>query len=483
MEPTENNVTETTTQVEQPVTETTEVVETSPVAEPVSVQTPEPIESKPEFVCTEAARPVEPIKQVPKKESFLKKHKALIGGITAGALTLAVLGAVFIPRLQNISIPDPNSGKNIETNSNKNLLISVLKLESGSKMPTYDMFFSEEVAEKYEIRYFLKDQQLTLDDVSIVDNEVRYLKGTDTYKIELVSENETLTTSLEVIDTQKPAVVLKTINVNFAEEYNPKDFVNQYDDNSREYAFTVKLKDESQKSFNKSGQHSVMIEVCDTSDNCTDQRATVIVGDKSNALLGTKEKEIIIKTEEMKYGLKKVTYVNVTYNIYKDGSTEELRRGSEEVRVDQSGFNGTPKTMKEEMEANFNSYASSRTTILNKTNEYRKEKGVPALVLDEELSKIATLRAMEIAYSGVMSHTRPNKEEWITIVTDYTGKEQEARMAENVAGEYDTDVEVVTEWHNSKSHNSIMMEQNFKKVGIGKYSFNGKTYWVQHFSE
>ena len=327
MEPTENNVTETTTQVEQPVTEATEVVESSPVAEPVSVQTPEPIESKPEFVCTEAARPVEPIKQVPKKESFFKKHKALIGGITAGALTLAVLGAVFIPRLQYLSIPDPNSGKNIETNSNKNLLISVLKLESGSKMPTYDMFFSEEVAENYEIRYFLKDQQLTLDDVSIVDNEVRYLKGTDTYKIELVSENETLTTSLEVIDTQKPAVVLKTINVNFAEEYNPKDFVNQYDDNSREYAFTVKLKDESQKSFNKSGQHSVMIEVCDTSDNCTDQRATVIVGDKSNSLLGTKEKEIIIKTEEMKYGLKKVTNVNVTYNIYKDGSTEELRRG------------------------------------------------------------------------------------------------------------------------------------------------------------
>ena len=103
MEPTENNVTETTTQVEQPVTEATEVVESSPVAEPVSVQTPEPIESKPEFVCTEAARPVEPIKQVPKKESFFKKHKALIGGITAGALTLAVLGAVFIPRLQEFS--------------------------------------------------------------------------------------------------------------------------------------------------------------------------------------------------------------------------------------------------------------------------------------------------------------------------------------------------------------------------------------------
>ena len=82
-----------------------------------------------------------------------------------------------------------------------------------------------------------------------------------------------------------------------------------------------------------------------------------------------------------------------------------------------------------------------------------------------------------------MSHTRPNKQDWITIVDEYTGKERETRMAENVAGEYDTDVEVVTEWHNSKSHNAIMLEGNFTKIGIGKYSFNGKTYWVQLFSE
>lgn len=472
------------TTVEQPVQAPQPVVEQSPVEAPVSTPTPAPVESKPEFVCTEAARPVEPVITPKKKESFFSKHKALIGGITAGALTIAILCAVFIPKLKNLAIPDPNAGKSIETNSNKDKLITVLKLESGSKLPTYTMFFSDtNFEEQYEIKYYLNEQELTLDDISVEEKDVRYLKGTKTYKIELVSETETLTTSLEVIDTQKPAVVLKTINVNFAEEYNPKDFVNQYDDNSREYAFTVKLKDENQKSFNKSGQHSVMIAVCDTSDNCTDQRGTVIVGDKSDALLGTKEKEITVKTEDMKYGLKKVTYVNVTYNVFKDGSTEELRRSSEQIKVDQSGFNGTVATMKSEMETTYKSYASSRTTILLKTNEYRKEKGVATLTLDEELSKIAMLRAMEIAYSGVMSHTRPNKQDWITIVDEYTGKERETRMAENVAGEYDTDVEVVTEWHNSKSHNAIMLEGNFTKIGIGKYSFNGKTYWVQLFSE
>ena len=492
MEQNENNITETTT-VEQPVTEIPvvqepvpepqPVVETTPVPEPISVQTPEPVQSMPEFVCTEAARPVEPVVQPVKKESFFSKHKVLIGGITAGALTIAVLAAVFVPRLNNMTIPDPNAGKNINASSNKDKLISVLKLESGSKLPKYDMFFSDNSVEEYEIKYYLNDQQLTLDDISEVEKDVRYLKGTNTYKVELVNSNETLTTSLEVIDTQKPAVVLKTINVNYGEVYNPKDFVNQYDDNSREYAFTVNLKDESQKSFSKSGQHSVLIEVCDKSNNCTDQRGTIIVGDKSNALTGTKEQKITIKTEDLKYGLKKVTYVNVIYNVFNDGSTEELRRGSEEITVDQSGFNGTAATMKEEMLSNFNSYASSRTTILNKTNEFRKEKGVAALTLDEELSKIATLRAMEIAYSGVLSHTRPNGKDWTTMWEDYKGKDRDIVMAENIAGEYNTDVEVVTEWHNSRAHNAIMLESRFTKIGIGKYSFNGKTYWVQHFAE
>lgn len=474
MEQNENNVVETTPVVEQPVLEQTESV---------SAPAPELIQSKPEFVCTEAARPVEPVIQQEKKKSFWSKHKVLIGGITATALTVVVLLFVFLPSLKNVSVPDPDSGKNINPASNADKLISVLKLESGSKLPKYNMFFSETNIEEYEIKYYSNDQELTLDDISEIEKDVRYLVGTNTYTIKLINDTETLTTSLEVIDTQKPAVVLKTINVNYGEEYNPKDFVNQYDDNSREYAFTVNLKDESQKSFNKSGQHSVMIEVCDKSNNCTDQRATIIVGDKSSALTGTKEEKITIKSEEIKYGVKKVTYVNVIYNVYKDGSTEELRRGTEEITVDQQGFNGTVATMKEEMLANYNSYTSTRTAILNKTNEYRKAKNLKTLTIDEDLSKMATLRAMEIAYSGLLSHTRPNGEEWTSIWEEYQGKTRDIVIAENIAGEYNTDAEVVEAWHNSKSHNAIMMETRFTRIGIGKYSFNGKTYWVQHFAE
>lgn len=480
MEQNEENVT--TTPV---VEEQTPVVEV-PSNEPSEVtQTQQEIPVQQEFVSAGSA-PVQPVVTTPKKENFFIKNKVLIGGITAAVLTIVILCAVFIPHLNKLSIPDPNAGKNIEDSySEKDKLISILKLESGSKIPKYEMFFnnSKELKSEFKIEYYLGEQSLTLDDVSVEENGSRYLKGTNTYTIKLISDTETLTTSLEVTDTQIPAVVLKTLNVNYGEEYNPKDFVNQYDDNSKDYAFTVTLKDKTQNKFSQSGRHTVHISICDSSNNCVEQRATVVVGDKSQALTGTKEQEITVKTEDMKYGLKKVTYVNVTYNVYNDGSTEELRRGSEQIKVDQSGFNGTVSTMKEEMLTNYASYNAARTAILNKTNEYRKEKGLKELVLDENLSEVATLRAMEIAYSGKLDHTRPNGKDWTTMWEEYNGKERSTVMAENIAGEYDTDIQVVTEWHNSKSHNAIMLEERFTKIGIGKYSFNGKTYWVQHFEE
>ena len=459
------------------------ITENPSVEESTQVQTP--VENK-EFTGAEAGPIIEVKPKKAQKENFFIKNKVLIGGITAGALTITLMAFVFVPRLNQMAVPDTSGGKNLnDISRDNNQLISVLKLESGSEMPTYSMFFnnSKELEEEYEVKYFLDEKELSLDEISIEENGTRYLKGTGIYTIKLVNDKTTLSTTLEVVDTQKPSVVLKTINVNYGEEYNVKDFVNQYDDNSKEYVFTVELNDEKQKVFTQSGRHTVTITICDSSKNCIEQRGTVVVGDKSNALTGVTEQKITLKSEELKYGIKKVTYVNVTYNVFKDGTTEELRRGTEEVMIDQSSFNGTVETMKEEMLENYVSYQSSRTTILNKTNEYRKEKGLSALSLDKNLSEVATLRAMELAYSGSLSHTRPNGKEWITIWEEYNEKERNTAMAENIAGNYSSDEEVCEEWHKSKSHNSIMMEERFTKIGIGKYSFNGKTYWVQHFSE
>ena len=115
------------------------------------------------------------------------------------------------------------------------------------------------------------------------------------------------------------------------------------------------------------------------------------------------------------------------------------------------------------------------------TNALRKEAQKEALIFDEELSLLATKRALEIAESKYFEHLRPTGEKVETIL-------QEARynyhaFGENIAKGYNTPYEVVEAWHNSWGHYQNMLKTNFKKIGLGKAQIDHKVYWVQFFTD
>ena len=120
-------------------------------------------------------------------------------------------------------------------------------------------------------------------------------------------------------------------------------------------------------------------------------------------------------------------------------------------------------------------------TVLRLTNQYRSEVNVTSLTLDKDLSIMATIRAMELAYSGKFSHTRPNGSEWSTLWPEYHGGKVYGIMGENLAFGYSSDEASCEGWRKSKGHYENMINSNFTKMGVGKYTFNGKTYWVQLF--
>ena len=53
-------------------------------------------------------------------------------------------------------------------------------------------------------------------------------------------------------------------------------------------------------------------------------------------------------------------------------------------------------------------YKNEATDVLVATNKYRSNIGVNKLVLDDKLSEVATIRAMEIALNNKFSHERPD---------------------------------------------------------------------------
>lgn len=118
--------------------------------------------------------------------------------------------------------------------------------------------------------------------------------------------------------------------------------------------------------------------------------------------------------------------------------------------------------------------------IIEKTNEYRKELGLNELKYDEDLTLVATIRALEIGLSGKFEHVRPNGTSFSTAFKDISI--YASVRGENIALGYSDPYEVSVAWRNSKGHYENMINRKFKKIGIGYFEYNNTVYWVQIFS-
>jgi uncharacterized protein YkwD len=116
--------------------------------------------------------------------------------------------------------------------------------------------------------------------------------------------------------------------------------------------------------------------------------------------------------------------------------------------------------------------------VLNETNKYRSGK---PLVLDTELTKVANIRAMELANTKELSHIRPNGRYYSELFEQY--KIDATFSGENIAQGYTSAKEVCEAWKNSKGHYLNMIKDKYTKMGVGFYTKNGITYWVQIFSD
>ena len=187
-----------------------------------------------------------------------------------------------------------------------------------------------------------------------------------------------------------------------------------------------------------------------------------------------------------KYNATIKTYGYATYVHYTDGTKAIIKIDNLDYSVVANTFSATVADMKPEAMSLFDSLSSTRSVIIRKTNAYRNELGLVNLVEDNNLTIMATIRAIEIAYANRFSHTRPNGSSWATLFTEYgytcgvvngwTNK------GENLASGYNEDEAAVLGWRNSQTHYQNMVTPEFRKIGVGKYTLYGKVYTVQLFS-
>lgn len=122
--------------------------------------------------------------------------------------------------------------------------------------------------------------------------------------------------------------------------------------------------------------------------------------------------------------------------------------------------------------------ADKSSDVLDLVNKERKAAGLKTVKMNDDLNRVAQLRAAEIAEKW--SHTRPNGEEWKTAFAD-AGVTASYRGENLAKGQYSAD-KAVEDWMESEGHKANILNKKFTKMGVASVEIDGVTYWVQVFA-
>lgn len=109
--------------------------------------------------------------------------------------------------------------------------------------------------------------------------------------------------------------------------------------------------------------------------------------------------------------------------------------------------------------------------VLALVNAEREANGLTALVMDESLLSTAMTRAAETTL--LFAHTRPDGSGFADA--------NSLAVGENIAVGQTTADAVMESWMNSEGHKANILMSSYTTIGIGCFTHNGVTYWVQCF--
>ena len=217
----------------------------------------------------------------------------------------------------------------------------------------------------------------------------------------------------------------------------------------------------------------------------TTEKTTTVTTKKSTTkkTTTTLDYKIVKETqseETTKYGTIIKDNYEITYKIYNDGRKEEKSRKKKKTTIDSTNYNATTSNLKDEAISVKALNKGTYNEMLSYVNGYRSEVNASPLSIDDDLNLAATIRAIEMAYSKKFSHFRPDGNMCYSIAEDLNLNVNS--MGENIAYGQKTAAGVSEVWRNSDGHYGNMISTMFTRVGFGKYTLNGKTYWVQIFA-
>ena len=408
-----------------------------------------------------------------------------------------------------------------------------------------------EIREDATISYYSGKDGISIESFTYEKDDIKYVRGFQEIDV-IINNGKEYTTKLEIRDTTEPYVILQDLTISEGESIEAKSFVSLYNDNSQitEYnayypdsinfsvagVYDVKIKvcdysnncvegiskltvtkgsndsnivsnDNKNETTSSGGKKPGNSSSSKPSGGSSSGGGSSSSGSSGNnkpskpdddtpARVFVKtvvEKNAIYKFDDY-YGARMNYYAReVTYNLYSDGYKEVVNYKTPYDSVyDSSGYVGNIDGLNNEATQYISTHSSALSSVQNlfleETNKQREKANVSNLSLDKNLSKIALIRAMELAYSqspgtNGTQHIRPDGRRFDTIYTEY-GYKTNTRGENFVDGIYSiSNYTAFQSFVKSSGHLKNMTNPVFKKMGVGKFTFQQRTYWVQLFAE
>ena len=125
------------------------------------------------------------------------------------------------------------------------------------------------------------------------------------------------------------------------------------------------------------------------------------------------------------------------------------------------------------------SMTADEKEVFNLINQQRINNGLPALKVDEEVQRVARIKAQDMVDNNYFAHNSPTYGSPFDMLNSFKVSYKSA--AENIAGN-SSNSEAVTAWMNSSGHKANILNSSYNYTGIGVVSGSkyGKIY-VQMF--
>ena len=126
------------------------------------------------------------------------------------------------------------------------------------------------------------------------------------------------------------------------------------------------------------------------------------------------------------------------------------------------------------------SLATHEQQVLTLVNQERANRGLAALTLDSELSRVARIKSQDMIDKQYFSHISPTYGSPFEMMEAFGLRFSAA--GENIAYGQQTAAEVMNAWMNSAGHRANILSETYTHIGIGvAKAANGTLYWTQMF--